>query len=376
MRRMIFGLVALVFFSAAAARAQSGRWARPAEVDIYHERAGDFMDIDLRALTARADALLREQQYEEAARHYLYTLQFDPGDARLIYNLACCYARLGKAALAMRYLRRALDGGFNAYDVLVSDPDLAPLRGHPGFDTLMVEARRMSRNSGEIIYFKGEKAMKCRVRLPDNYQAGKKYPLLVGLHGNGGNADDMITLYRDFADRDFIFITPEGPYPYPQNDNASMNRYSWAVQIKDEQVWEMADPLTLDYIAAVVRQARERYKVSQVYLLGFSQGAAYACLTGLKYPRLFNAILCFGGALRVENLRPAGITERDIEKAAGLRVFIAHGLQDQAIGHEAALDAHGWLHARGMRVELVNFSGGHVIPANVLNRGLAWASLP
>ena len=373
MRRFVIGLAGLLLCSGAEGYAQLGRWARPAEVDIYHERAGDFMDIDLQALTARADALLREKQYEEAARHYLFLLQFDHSDARPIYNLACCYARLGKPAPALRWLRRALDGGFNAHATLVNDPDLAPLQGHPGFDTLMVEARRMSQNSGEIIYFRGEKAIKCRVRLPDNYQAGKKYPLLIGLHGNGGNADDMITLYRDFADRDIIFITPEGPYPYPRNDPANRERFSWAVPSRDEKVWEMADPLTLETIAAVVRQARARYKVSQVCLLGFSQGASFAYMAGIKYPHLFSAILCFGGALRVENFHPAGITERDIEKAAGLRVFIAHGLQDQAIGHQAALDAQSWLQARGLRVELVHFSGGHVIPANVLNRGLTWA---
>lgn len=365
-------IILFLFFIAAAGLTQSRRWSSPAEVNPYDAHAGDFLDLNLQELSVQAEKAMHDKQYEEAARRYLYLLQFDHTESRHIYNLACCYARLRKPELAVRYLRRALDAGFNAYNTLVTDPDLAFLRGYAEFDTLLVHARLMSQNSGDIIYVKAEKAIKCRVRLPDDYRPDKKYPLLIGLHGNGGNADDMITLYRDFSDRNIIFIAPEGPYPYPQNDNAGMNRYSWALQIKDEKVWAMADPLTIDLITAVVRQAKERYKVSEVHLLGFSQGASYAYMAGIKHPNLFRTILCFGGSLQEKFFACAGISQRDIEKATGLRVFIAHGVFDPAIHYQASVDAQNWLLARGFHVELVHFNGGHEIPANVLNRGLTW----
>lgn len=45
-----------------------------------------------------------------------------------MYNLACCYAQLGKLEAALTCLE-GLNDDFENWDAMKSDPDLAPLRG-------------------------------------------------------------------------------------------------------------------------------------------------------------------------------------------------------------------------------------------------------
>ena len=60
------------------------------------------------------------------------------------YNLACCYCRLSReqsdAELleeAMGHLKECLAAGFEDYDALKKDADLAPLRAMPAYANLM-----------------------------------------------------------------------------------------------------------------------------------------------------------------------------------------------------------------------------------------------
>lgn len=53
------------------------------------------------------------------------------GKPLLAYNVACCEARLGRTEVAMDWLVKAIEGGFDDVDLLDDDEDLAPLRQHP-----------------------------------------------------------------------------------------------------------------------------------------------------------------------------------------------------------------------------------------------------
>ncbi|KAL4420136.1 hypothetical protein ABPG77_010352 [Micractinium sp. CCAP 211/92] len=53
-----------------------------------------------------------------------------------LYNMACCWARLGEKQPALTVLEALLDNGFEDVRTIRSDPDLAPLRG-PELDSLL-----------------------------------------------------------------------------------------------------------------------------------------------------------------------------------------------------------------------------------------------
>jgi serine/threonine protein kinase len=63
-------------------------------------------------------------------------------DAEGIYKVSQAYAVLGDTASALRMFRRTIDGGFFCYPYFLNDPLISNLRGEPGFDSLLDEARR------------------------------------------------------------------------------------------------------------------------------------------------------------------------------------------------------------------------------------------
>jgi hypothetical protein len=54
------------------------------------------------------------------------------------YNMGCFAARLGRYQEAVRHLNRAVDAGYVNPEKYRTDPDLEPLRWHPGFKSLLV----------------------------------------------------------------------------------------------------------------------------------------------------------------------------------------------------------------------------------------------
>jgi hypothetical protein len=53
------------------------------------------------------------------------------------YNMGCFAARMGRLSEAIRYLHRAVDTGYDDLARFRGDPDLRPLRWHPGFKRLL-----------------------------------------------------------------------------------------------------------------------------------------------------------------------------------------------------------------------------------------------
>ncbi len=72
----------------------------------------------------------------EALAWYKKALAADPDFGDAYYNMACVYALQGRAEMALRYLQMAALNGYTTGDGLDADPDLEPLRSHPGYRAL------------------------------------------------------------------------------------------------------------------------------------------------------------------------------------------------------------------------------------------------
>jgi Flp pilus assembly protein TadD/predicted Ser/Thr protein kinase/TolB-like protein len=84
-----------------------------------------------------AIALQRAGHTQQAEEVYRSTLALTE-DSDGMYNLACYMALTGNRSEAIRLLRRAVDlGDVDSY--IARDPDLATLRGDPGFDAIVAE---------------------------------------------------------------------------------------------------------------------------------------------------------------------------------------------------------------------------------------------
>jgi serine/threonine protein kinase/Flp pilus assembly protein TadD len=64
-------------------------------------------------------------------------LAMDPGDASVLYNVACVYARLGEIEEAINCLEKSVTSGMGQKEWIEHDSDLDPLRSHPRFQALL-----------------------------------------------------------------------------------------------------------------------------------------------------------------------------------------------------------------------------------------------
>ena len=87
---------------------------------------------------AQLRGLYEAGRYEEAARHGRELVETNPGDGRLLFNVACCESLAGRSGDAIEHLRRAIaldpDG---VRSLARGDADLDPIRDEPAFRDLI-----------------------------------------------------------------------------------------------------------------------------------------------------------------------------------------------------------------------------------------------
>jgi predicted esterase len=216
---------------------------------------------------------------------------------------------------------------------------------------------------GETVYIDGVSLFPCLVLVPDDYDASRRYPLVVGLHGHGGRADDFFLPAPWFADIGVIYAVPQAPYEFP-----SLGRigYSWNLRSFDDEAGDQgADEMTERYILHVIDALSERYSVGDVYLMGFSQGGAFTYTTAIGSPERFKGLAAFGS-----RFDPSWFSQGELAAANDLRVFIAVGREDGASA--ASSSARDTLRELGYDVEFFDFDGGHVITRSAIEALLRW----
>lgn len=107
--------------------------AEPAVVDSDAER--------LRTLDAQAWASYHEGDFSSALAAWAACLELDPANARIVYNAACCQARLGRPEKAVGLLEGAVMRGFIDFDRLRTDADFESVRTHPRYLALLAGAQ-------------------------------------------------------------------------------------------------------------------------------------------------------------------------------------------------------------------------------------------
>jgi len=341
----------------------------PASIDIYDPAAAEFLDTDTGQLFDLAWQAYVDGDYEKSAQYYLALLHTDYGDSSTMYNLACCYGLLGEATLAADFLERAFAAGFSDVAHVESDSDMDPVRDQPVFqaamDRLRASADEQEAELGNVVFFKEPVFLRGRVYLPDAYDPREEYPLVVGLHGLGSQPDRFVKLWKRFETMDFIYVVPQAPYPFLSN--AGTVGYSWgyhtATDLLPPRSWKMSQ----DYVGNVIEQMRSLYRISDVYLLGFSQGAGMALAAGIANHNQVTGVIALSGWLEDEWL-----CSNELAHSSDLRIFIAHGTRDAIIEIDNGRRAYEELLANGFDVTFHEFDGGHEVPEDVVYAAEQW----
>ncbi len=205
-------------------------------------------------MRAHIGQLYQEEKYAEAADVLEKALDLFPDHLHAnTYNLALMYVKLGALDKGIASLRKGLSRGiwYGKYDF--SADVWKPLKENEGFREIqqLNEARRLE----------AQKKVKPRldVTVPEDYEAGRKYPLFIAFHGGGENIDVFKPQWTSpLLQKEFIVA-------YPQSTQLiAPDGYNWTEDVL----------LALREIRAVYDRIIREYPVNtaEVIVGGFSSG--------------------------------------------------------------------------------------------------------
>lgn len=171
-----------------------------------------------------------------------------------------------------------------------------------------------------------------RILIPAAYDGSKPLPLLVALHGMGGDEGSMFDGYHDALKREaerlgFIVACPKG------RDSASMYRGS-------------AEQDVLDVIARVEKDYRVDSK--RVYLMGHSMGGYGTWSVAMQRPDLFAALGPISG----------GGDTNGLEKIKDIPEYVVHGDNDKTVNVSQSRRMVEAGKKLGMNITYVEVPGG------------------
>jgi phospholipase/carboxylesterase len=182
--------------------------------------------------------------------------------------------------------------------------------------------------------------------VPTSYVPDHPAPLLVALHGAGGDGASWSGLYDDCEARGLILLAPD-------SRGSTWDRVRGPF---GPDVW---------YLDAALGHTFDRCAIDpdHIALGGFSDGASYALSLGVSNGDLFTHLMAFSPGF----FSPA-------EPIVGApRVFVSHGTQDSVLSVAASRDRIvPELRADGYDVRYQEFEGGHQLPREVADAALEW----
>lgn len=345
-------------------------------------------------LEQKALQAMQAGEYERAARILEKSLQQQPGNPRALYNLACCFSRLGELRPAAEHLEQAWQAGLRDPELLRGDPDLQALRdsrsGATLIERLASEEERQRRLRGELQQFEAGVLGGLRVVAPTEMKAGKKYPLVVILHGHGANPENYAGLFdRVDTPLEAVVCAPYGPYPIFHGQGRG---YSWYPEpahfrelldrrgteadraLRREELENLESGVSDSYVLTAIEAMKRRYPVdpNQIYVMGHSEGGVLAYGVALRNPGIVRGLIVVGSRLRERDA-----SAKILAGAAGrLQALICHSRDDQAAEFDLAKTAHKTLEAAGIQSKLVPYVGGHGLTADLIRTIARWIGHP
>ncbi|WP_180229943.1 alpha/beta hydrolase [Bacillus sp. AFS073361] len=188
------------------------------------------------------------------------------------------------------------------------------------------------------------------LRRPAQTEPGKTYPALFLMHGIGSNEQNMLSLVNGLEDRFYIFSI-RGHLPQPPG-------YAFfTIQGYGKPHREVFDE-GIRKLTSFIDYACEDYPLdeSQLFLLGFSQGAILSMTLGLTLGSRIKGIIALSGYI------PAFVKEEyQIQSVDNLSLFISHGVLDQVLPFDWGLANNEYFSGLGADVTFKTYQEGHTV---------------
>ena len=142
--------------------------------------------------------------------------------------------------------------------------------------------------------------------MPPNYRKGEKLPLVIALHGGGGNAQnmEMMSGFSEKADKEnFAVVYPNGSGRISNNILLTWNAEGCCQYAAENKIDDVG------FISALIDKLVGDYGIDskRIYATGFSNGAMMSFKLGEKIPDKIAAIAPVSGAI-LKAPKPLGKT--------------------------------------------------------------------
>jgi phospholipase/carboxylesterase len=181
--------------------------------------------------------------------------------------------------------------------------------------------------------------------VPARYDPAQPAPLLVLLHGAGGEGRHLVDLFTETAEaKGTLILSPD-----------SRGR-TW-----DVIMGGFGPDVT--FIDGALRLVFERFAVdpARIAVGGFSDGASYALSLGVGNGELFRHILAFSPGFAAP-----------VETHGSPKIFVSHGVDDRVLPIDpCSRRLVPALQRAGYDVDYHEFDGGHVVPPEMVSAAVA-----
>lgn len=185
---------------------------------------------------------------------------------------------------------------------------------------------------------------------PKHVEPNKTYPALFVMHGIGSNEQNMLSLVDGVAESFYIFSIRGHLSQPPGYAFFTIEGYGKPHRsVFDEGITILTN--FIDY-------ACEEYPIdqSQLYLLGFSQGAILSMTLGLTLGDRIKGIVALSGYI------PYFVKEEyDIKSVDKVSLFISHGEFDQVLPFEWGKANNEYFKQLGANVTFKTYPEGHTV---------------
>lgn len=188
------------------------------------------------------------------------------------------------------------------------------------------------------------------------------HPTVVMLHGRSGS-EDVMWIFRKALPANWLVVAPRAIERDPRGG------YSWYVRLDDDYgdlaAFQPAVTAVVDFIHALPRLYNT--DPEQVYLMGFSQGAATSYGVAMTHPGLVQAVAGLVGFVPDE----CG-SAVDLAVLRDLPIFMAVGKQDERIPYERSLQCAEVLRTAGTELAYYEYETGHKVNSQGMQDLQAW----
>jgi predicted esterase len=295
----------------------------------------------------KASTSYGQKLYRQSIEEYRAALRFSPKHTTVIFNIACNYSLLGDEKQALIWLNKAMDTGMYSFD---ADSDLDNIRQSKGYKKALAR-------SAKLMQTVRDRVNQPVVLLPDGFDPGKKYPLLIAMHGFGGEPVNFSKAFKGAGNKKgYIVCCPYAPEVMGQ---ASFN---WGE-------WDQADKRIMETI--VFLKGKYNIDEKRMIIAGFSQGGYYSYYLGLKHPDIFTGAIPIG-----PGFRPELDTMLSGAAAAKMKFYVLMGELEPEKRIDDNIRAIKQFTKAGITASFNFFSGvGHAFPGDAefeLIRAIEW----